>query len=121
MKSKICKICHKEIKGRSDKVFCSLKCKNTYGMKLREVTAEATKRIDEILHRNRSILLEIMGKNGTQKKIPRLILDKKNFKYNYLTGFHINKYGKMVHYVYDFSWMVFSDEEVLIRRRPVRK
>lgn len=114
-----CKICKKEIKGREDKMFCSVSCKNKYHIKLRKVTKQATQRIDTILHRNRSILLEIMGKNNTQIKVPRILLDKKRFNYSYLTGFHVNNHGKTVYYVYDFSWMIFSDAEVLIKRKKV--
>ncbi len=66
---KKCKFCSDIIKGRSDKLFCSEKCKNYYHTKLRRVTNIAVKEIDIILHRNRSILLEIMGKHKTQKKM----------------------------------------------------
>ena len=114
---KKCKICKKEIVGRQDKIFCSIQCKNNYHIRLRRVTKIATKRIDDILHRNRSILLELMGKNARQKKISKLFLDKKKFNYSYVTSFHTNNQGKLVYHVYDFSWMTFSDEEVLIRRK----
>jgi len=114
---KNCKICKKEFSGRSDKVFCSLGCKNEYNVRLRKVTLKASKKIDDILHRNRSILLEIMGKHKTQIKIERMILDKKKFNFNYMTGYSINKAGKFYHHVYDFSYMTFSSEEVLIVRK----
>jgi len=113
---KKCKLCKTEFRGRKDKMFCSVACKNEYHIALREVTTQATKNIDRILHRNRSILLEILGKNKKQLKIDRAILDKKKFNYTYITHYHMNKQNKKVHYVYDFSWMVFSDQEVLIRR-----
>ena len=116
-RQRLCKLCKKPYFGRSDKIFCSVKCKSIYHKKLNEVTNAATKDIDKILHRNRSILLEIMGKNSTQKKILKIALDKKKFNYTYITSFHINKHGKTVYHVYDFSWMIFSDEEVLIRRK----
>ena len=115
MKSQ-CKMCKKLLVGRSDKVFCSLDCKNEYHVKLRRVTRKATHNIDKILHRNRSILLELMGKNAYSKKLPRQLLDKKKFNYTYITHYHVNKQGKMVRYVYDYSWMIFSDQEVLIKR-----
>lgn len=111
-----CRICKKSFSGRADKKFCSQACKNEYNIKLRKATAQATTRIDAILHRNRSILLEIMGKASTQKKVQRALLDAKKFNYTYLTHFHINSQNKFVHYVYDFSWIIFSDQEVLIRR-----
>ncbi|WP_416442710.1 hypothetical protein ACH3O9_17855 [Leeuwenhoekiella sp. A16] len=112
-----CKICKNEIHGRSDKIFCSLRCKNFYHTNLRRVTDETTRDIDVILHRNRSILLELMGKNSAQKKIKRIELEKKKFHFNYLTHFYTNSKGKIYHWVYDFAWMAFSDDEILILRK----
>lgn len=117
MNERKCKMCPNPITGRRDKVFCSVRCKSDYHEKLTKVTSIATEKIDKILHRNRSILLELMGKNGVQKKIPKLELDQKKFNWTYITHYHINSQGKMVHFIYDFSWMTFSDQEVLIRRK----
>jgi len=57
-----------------------------------------------------------MGKTGKQKKISRLDLDKKNYRYDFFTGIHVNSRGKTLYRVYDFSWTIFSDQEVLIMR-----
>lgn len=111
-----CKMCSNKIIGRSDKIFCSDKCKTSYHEKLAKVTLRATLKIDKILHRNRSILLEILGKTIQSKKVPRQILDAKKFNWTYITHYHVNSQNKTVHYVYDFSWMIFSDQEVLIKR-----
>jgi len=115
-KTRTCKLCKTGLKGRSDKIFCSIKCKSDYAYKLRDVTVLATAAIDKILHRNRSILLEILGKNKVQMKVIRDILDAKKFNFTYYTHSHINNQGKTVRYVYDFSWMIFSDQEILIKR-----
>lgn len=112
-----CKVCDQPVVGRTDKVFCSTACKNEYHVNLRRQTAEAVRRTDKILHRNRSILLEIMGSNIRQKKVTKGTLDKKKFNYDYLTGYHINNQGKTYHIVYDYAWMKFSDGEVLIIKR----
>ena len=111
-----CKMCKIGITGRRDKRFCSVRCKSDYHEKLTKVTLSASERIDKILHRNLSILLELMGKNGAQKKMPKIELDKKKFNWTYFTDYHINIQKKTVHYVYDFSSMVFSHQEVLIKR-----
>ena len=113
---KKCKICKTPLLGGTDKMFCSQKCKNYYHVHLRAVTAKEAFPIDRHLHRNRSILLEIMGKNEVQKKVPRMVLVEKKFKFKYITHYHINSKGKTMHYVYDFGWMDFSDDEVLIVR-----
>lgn len=110
-------MCDLTIKGRADKVFCSSTCKNAYHIGLRKATAEAVQQTDKILHRNRSILMEIMGDNSTQRKVKREVLDKKKFNFGYITGYYVNSRGKMYHHVYDFSWMEFSTQEVLIVRR----
>ena len=112
-----CKICKTPIKGRSDKIFCSVQCKTEYHLKLRRVTSIAVQEINKTLSRNRSILLEILGKNLTQKKVSRFVLDKKKFNYKYHTHLHRNSKGKLFFYVYDFAWMEFSDNEVLIIRK----
>lgn len=111
-----CRLCKKPLAGRADKIYCSNTCKSNYHLKLRKVTGDAAHRIDTILHRNRSILLEIMGKNSVQKKVGRAMLDSKKFHFTYITHYHLNSQNKMVHYVYDFSYVLFSDQEVLIRR-----
>ncbi len=112
-----CKICKAPIKGRANKVFCSTKCKNFYHKNLRSVTKKEAYSIDQILHRNRSILLEILGKTGQKIKVNRLLLEEKKFRFKYLTHFHVNSSGKMIHYLYDLAWAEFSDDEVLVLRK----
>jgi len=109
-------MCPNLFSGRSDKIFCSPKCKTAYHEKLAKVTHIATLETDKILHRNRSILLEILGKNLSYKKVPRELLDNKKFNWHFITSYHINTQNKFVNYVYDFSWMIFSDQEIVIRR-----
>lgn len=115
-KPKTCKICSTFLVGRSDKLFCSIRCKNYYHTNLRRVTRDAAVDIDKILHRNRSILLEIMKKTKKPRKFKRLVLDKNKFNFKYHTHTQTNSKGKVYHYVYDFAWMAFSDDEILITR-----
>ncbi|MCB9227973.1 MAG: hypothetical protein R2836_07995 [Chitinophagales bacterium] len=112
-----CKICKKEIKGRSDKLFCSNACKNYYHTNLRKVTKGVAFEIDKILHRNRSILLEIIGKHKTQIKTQRMVLDKKKFSYKYHTHINVNSQGKTFYWLYDLAWMAFSNDEILIVKK----
>lgn len=109
-----CKVCDNEISGRKDKQYCSLQCKNEYHITLRSVTKKVAYPLDNILHRNRSILLEIMGPKALKKQVLRSELVRKKFQFKFLTHFNVNSKGKMYHHVYDFAWMEFSDDEVLI-------
>lgn len=115
-----CPICKQRVIGRTDKKFCSATCKSAYHKRLSAHTHEATHRIDKILHRNRSILQEMMGKKRNKIKVPTIDLEKKKFNFNYITKYIINKEGKEYRYVYDFSYMTFSTDEVLIDRRVPR-
>jgi hypothetical protein len=112
-----CKICGNEITGRSDKKFCSVLCKNNYHTTLRRSTSLAVKEIDTILHRNHGILLEIMGKDKSQLKCLRIELEKRKFNFKYHTHTNTNSAGKVYQFVYDFAWMTFSNDEVLIVRK----
>ncbi len=111
-----CPICKKPVVGRSDKKFCSTACKSNYHQRLSAHTEKATARIDKILHRNRSILQELLGKRRVQIKIPLIELESKKFNFNYITKYHINNRGKEYRYVYDIAYMTFSKDEVLIIR-----
>jgi len=93
-----CKICSTFFQGRKDKLFCSVRCKNYYHTNLRKVTNA------------------VLGKNKVQVKVPRTVLEQKRFRFKYHTHHHINSKGKMYHYVYDISWMQFSDDQILINR-----
>ncbi len=75
--NKKCKICGKKIIGRTDKIFCSVKCENYYHIHLRKATDKAVENINKILYRNRSILLEIMGKHNKQMMVDRKVLELK--------------------------------------------
>jgi len=86
-------------------------------MRLAKATTPYTKKIDAILHRNHGILLEVMGKNVSQIRTTMVDLETRKFNFNYVTKYTINKHGKTYNHVYNFAWMSFSDDGVLIIRK----
>jgi hypothetical protein len=75
-------------------------------------------RIDKILHRNRIILVELFEKSPAEKfLVPKARLARHGFRFNYFTSTYINKQGKRYQYIYDFAWMEFSSQDVLIIKR----
>lgn len=80
---------------------------------------KATIEINGYLKRNDSILLELMGKNKSQIKVYRNVLEQKRFRLKYHTHFQINSHNKMFHYIYDLAWMEFSDNEVIIIKKII--
>jgi hypothetical protein len=113
MQKNVCKMCGKALSGRIDKQFCSVYCKNEYHLKLRRATAKEVVAINGILARNRSVLLELLGKNLSQKKISRLELDRKKFNFKYLLALVCNECGLpfLLSYIFsliiNYKWSVF--------------
>ena len=117
-----CQHCTSKMTGRSDKKFCSVKCKNDFHKQLRTFNKNVLSKIDGILHRNYAILVEITNQQKHNNiKVPRLQLDKAGFNFNYFTGTYKNRQDKTYHYVYDFAWMKFSTQEILITHKAYNK
>jgi|TARA_B110000902_G_scaffold78430_1_gene93362 hypothetical protein len=117
MEDRKCKICKQAYEGRKNKVFCSVACKNYYHKHLRYASFKSALRINEYLKRNHGILLEQLGKNKTQVKVYRNVLEDKKFRFKYHTHTSVNSKNKTFHYVYDLAWMEFSNDEILIVRK----
>ncbi len=112
-----CRQCKKKVHGRADKIYCSIKCKNDYARQMRWRNKDECKVVDTYLHRNRTVLIELMKNKSKQTTVNKTVLDKKKFRFNYCTSTYENAQGKRYHIVYDFAWMKFSNGKVLIIRR----
>ncbi len=113
---KHCFQCGKEFLGRTDKRFCSILCKNQHHFQKRQSTINEVREIDAYLHRNREILMTLMG-SSVKETIDKYVLTRAKFRWEYMTGIYWNKEGKMYRLIYDFAWMDFSDQRVLIVRK----
>lgn len=117
MIGRACKHCGTKMKGRADKQFCNYTCKNAYNYEQKQQGNPAIKAIDKILHKNHDIMVQIF-KDEKRKyfKMPKLILSKMGFDFSYHTGIYLNSKGKTYHYVYDYAWMEFSNQEIMVVR-----
>jgi hypothetical protein len=113
---KKCPQCNTSIIGRIDKIYCSLDCKNKHSYTQRQNTKSATKEIDGYLHRNREILELFMGPSK-KETFDRLLLVRAGFKFDYFTSIYLNKEQKNYYIVYDYAWMEFSDQKILVVRK----
>lgn len=111
-----CLHCNKKVAGRSDKMFCSLNCKNIFNYTKKKTNKSETKIIDAYLHRNREILSTFMGVSK-REVFDRLLITRSGFKYEFMTGIYYNKEGKIYHLIYDYAWMEFSDQKILVIRK----
>lgn len=48
--------------------------------------------------------------------VPRILLDKMGFHYPYCTGCYFNNQKKLYRYIYNFAWMEFSDQKIMLIR-----
>lgn len=113
----LCPICGSTIIGRSDKKFCSIKCKNNYHLPSKNFKGDQIKMVNNFLFQNFKILESIFSDEKKDKlMVPRILLDKMGFHYSYCTGCYINKQKKLYRYVYHYAWMEFSDQRLMLIR-----
>src|SRR5688572_19823179 len=88
---KTCVECGITLKGRADKKFCSDQCRSTYNNKLNSDETSYMRNVNNILRKNRRILLDLNpeGKN----RVSREKLRTKGFDFNYFTSTYTTKEG----------------------------
>ncbi len=79
-----CLYCNKELKGRSDKKFCSDECRNAWHNDVAKKDEKEIKRIINILKKNRKILRGLHD-NATGKKAKKELMMRKGFSFDYVT------------------------------------
>ncbi len=117
--TKNCIVCSKTFRGRSDKKFCSLNCKNDFHYQ-KKSSSSIVQQIDSILHKNRNVLLKRFEKENPEKtKIytSKIQLTMAGFNFSYYTSTYLNIHNKRYFYIYDFAWMEFSLEEIMVVRK----
>jgi predicted nucleic acid-binding Zn ribbon protein len=111
----LCPICGKHIIGRSDKKFCSTKCKNNYHHPSKNLKGDHIKMVNNFLYQNFKIMESIFSDEKKNKlMVPRILLDKMGFHYSYSTGCYINKQKKLYRYIYNYAWMEFSNQKIML-------
>jgi len=73
--------------------------------------------VNTLLYQNLKILESIFTDEKKDKlMVPRILLDKMGFHYSYCTGIYINNRKKLYRYVYNYAWMEFSDQKLMLIR-----
>jgi len=74
-----CIVCEIEIYGRSDKVFCDIKCKNHYHAEIRKSAKTISAETIKALHKNWQILTSLIGGASDHLIINKLALARHGF------------------------------------------
>jgi predicted nucleic acid-binding Zn ribbon protein len=100
-----CVVCQKLIYGRTDKVFCSIECKNHYHRVYKKEKKTVTFNIDAILTKNYQIIAGMMPPGVFKIKISKLDLERVGFLPNYYT--HLDNEGNK--WIYNFQILIEGD------------
>lgn len=110
----LCLYCAKLMKGRTDKRYCSIQCKNAFNNVRR--TAEYPFVTDAQLHRNRSILKHFLDEDATTEVVSRKVLEHAGFRFDLFTGMGKRLDGSMAFRLYEYDWIETADHVIKIYR-----
>lgn len=109
MSSKKCPECGFDIMGRSDKVFCSDQCRNTYNNRLKKDANNYVRQVNYILRKNRRVLEEL-NPHGKSKAHKQKLLAK-GFNFDYYTNTYTTKAGNVYYFCYEHGYLPIEDDQ----------
>lgn len=103
MSDKNCPICKSVVKGRSDKIFCSVKCKSIDQYENRHKTEHFYLRVKKQLNINRKILKKYNKTGFTTLRQSQLISE--GFNPKFFTHYWKNKKGEVYLFVFEYGFL----------------
>jgi len=100
---KTCPVCESPLKGRSDKKFCSTKCKSIHQYETRQEKEAFYLEVDRRLKTNRKVLKTYNFRGFTTVRKELLIND--GFDPNFFTHYWKNSKGDIYLFVYDYGFL----------------
>lgn len=108
-----CCVCDAQLYGRSDKVFCGIKCKNTYHGAVRRDNKSVSSTCIDILHKNYGILRLMMAKKCNRMVVKKLYLEKLKFNFTAITGIEKTPLGVKMK-IFEFSWYFSKNDNIVV-------
>jgi hypothetical protein len=108
-----CQNCGNPLRGRIDKKFCDIGCKNEHNNRLQRDERMAISQIDAILKRNRRLLKRCLG--GEQSKIVRAVeLTNAGLRLDFYTHHYMNRDGDKYIFCYDYGYLILDGGNCLM-------
>ena len=112
-KANQCEECGSELRGRSDKRFCSDYCRNSFHNRRNRSKNKFRYQIHQRLHKNRKILEELLGGRG------RIVVRRENlllqgFDHRYITQVSSHKGSGRYFFVYEYGFRHLKEGRVLL-------
>ena len=121
--AKNCPVCGTEVKGRSDKKYCSVKCKSIHQYEQRQETEAFFLKVDRQLKINRKLLRRFNKSGFTTIRSSELI--SQGFDPKFFTHYWKNKKGEVYLFVYEYGFLSKinsgKDKYVLVTWQPYMK
>ncbi|WP_418359368.1 hypothetical protein [Sphingobacterium detergens] len=115
---KVCLECGGNIRGRSDKRFCDDSCRNTYNNKLNSDQTNLVRNVNNILRKNRRILMEVL--NGEEKgmlKVQREKLKRLGFDFKFHTHTITTSKGQTYNFIYEMGYLALEKDLILVVKK----
>lgn len=109
---KNCIECGTAFKGRIDKRFCSDQCRSTHNNRRNSNENSCVRNINNILRRNRRILMEL-NPNG-KNKVPFDRLKSRGFNFHYYTSTYTTRDGAQYYYCYEQGYLAIDGDYFLL-------
>lgn len=106
---KKCPICYTIVKGRTDKIFCSVKCKSIDQYEKRQETEAFYLIVERKLRTNRKILKKYNKSGFSTLRKSKLIAE--GFDPNFFTHYWKNQKGEIYLFVYEYGFLKKKDKD----------
>ncbi|MEZ0450500.1 hypothetical protein ACR78Z_18825 [Sphingobacterium thalpophilum] len=114
-----CLECGQTVRGRSDKRFCDDSCRNAYNNKLNSDQTNLVRNVNNILRKNRRILLETLNGEG-MVKVQQEKLKRKGFDFKFHTHTYVNSKGQVYNFIYEMGYLILENNWILlVRKKPM--
>lgn len=109
-----CPVCSEPVIGRSDKIYCSISCKNRHHASTRKMNYPVTEAINRRLKRNYTVLQGLMGRKHDTLKTTLLELSRRGFDPAHSTGAVLEGNSRLVFACYRFRYFIREDGVVFV-------
>jgi hypothetical protein len=110
-----CRYCGKPVRGRSDKLFCDVICKNAFHNVAHQQERRDVHQIDRILKHNRKVLKEVLG-DRLKVQVPRAALIQQGLQFEFHTHQQKHAGDKQLICCYEYGYICLDQERTLIVR-----
>ena len=112
MNQRECNECGQKLLGRRDQKFCSDYCRNGFNNKLNTDSTKYIRRVNNILRKNRRILL-VLNPSG-KNTVDGIRLAEDGFNFHYYTNVYTTKKGSSYYFCYDQGYLKLENDQYML-------